>query len=152
MTADSYIGYTGAGGTELTNSAGDINTRMGIELVRSEISNMTGNAVDLNATNGSRPIRHAGFDVSGAATGIKTSGTASPMNVSVIRSTITHTTTAVDHGQGTVQLDGSHVNYNNNDFVNNGSGSIVSISNNMVFNNINAPGPVFITPTNIGGK
>jgi len=151
--SDSYIAYTGNSGLSFANSAADINTRMGIELIRSEIANMTGNAIDLNATNGCQiQFDMRDSTISGAASGIKTSGTASPLNASVIRSTITHTTTAIDHGQGTVQLDGSHVNYNNNDFVNNGSPSIVSIGNNMVFNNINAPGPIFITPTNIGGK
>ena len=145
---DSYLAYTGNSGLTFVNSASDINTRMGIELIRSEVADVSGNAIDLNSINGCQiQFDMRDSTISGAARGIKTSGASSPLNVSVIRSTITHTTTAIDHGQGTVQLDGSHVNYNNNDFVNNGSGSIVSNGYNMVFNNINAPGPTFITPS-----
>lgn len=147
---DSYLAYTLTSTLSFVNSAADVNTRMGIELIRSEIANVNGNAIDLNATNGCQiqlDMRDSTISgVGGSGSGIKTSGSASPLNVSVIRSTITHTNTAIDHGQGTVQLDGSHVNYNNNDFVNNGSGTIVSNGYNMVYNNTNAPGPTFITP------
>ena len=147
---DSYVAYTGTSSLTFANSAADVNTRMGIELIRSGIANINGNAVDLNATNGCQvqfDMRDSTISgAGGSGIGIKTSGSGSPLNVSVVRSTITHTTTAIDHGQGTVQLDGSHVNYNNNDFVNNGSGAIVSNGYNMVYNNTNAPGPTFITP------
>ena len=61
-------------------------------------------------------------------------------------------TTAIDHGFGTVRLDSSHVVFNANDFVNNGSGTIVSNGYNMVHDNTNASGFTYITPSVIGLK
>jgi hypothetical protein len=51
-----------------------------------------------------------------------------------------------------VRLDGSHVVNNANDFVNNGSGSVVSLGNNMVTDNDNASGFTYITPSIIAAK
>lgn len=147
QVADSFLSYTGVNGLTFSNSAADVNTRMALEMVRSQVGNITGISLILNATNGCQiqaDIRDS--TLFGAGTILKTLGTSSFINVSLIRSNLNHATTAIDHGQGSIQLDSTHVNYNLNDFVNTGSGTIVSNGQNMVYNNINAPGPVFITP------
>jgi hypothetical protein len=146
--ADSDIGYTSANGLSFANSAADLNTRMGIDLVRTQIHNITGTAIDLNSTNGCQiqlDVRDS--TLSNATTLLKTSGTSSPLNVALIRSNLHQATTAIDHGQGTVQLDSTHINYNVQDLINNGSPTIVSNGYNMLYNNINAPGPTYITPS-----
>jgi hypothetical protein len=146
---DSEIGYTGAGGIQRANTGGDLNARIFMEFVRSNIHNITANAVDLSATNGSKTYFDARDSTfSHAVSLIKTSGT-SRVAVSLIRSDLRFCTTAVDHGNGEVRLDGTHVVQCDQDFVNNGSGSIFSLKNNFVFDNTDAPGPTYITPAPI---
>jgi hypothetical protein len=113
------------------------------------------NAIDvsLSATNGSKAYLYAhDSEITHAATGVMTAGSTGGIAVSIVRSTIFNTTTAIDHGFGEVRLDGSHVVNNANDFVNNGSGNIVSLGNNMVTDNANASGFTYITPTIIAPK
>jgi len=148
---DSEIGYTGAGGIQMANTGGDANARLFMEFVRSSVHNISANAVDLSATNGSKTYFDA-RDSSFSHTAndlIKTSGT-SRVAVSLIRSDLRFCGTAINHGNGEIRLDGSHVVQCNQDFVNNGSPTIFSLKNNFVFDNTDAPGPTYITPTPIG--
>jgi len=149
---DSQISYTGASGIQLANSAADPNTRVFMEFVRSHISNITATAVDLNATNGSKTYfdaRDSSF--SHGTTLLKTSGN-SRVAVSLIRSDFRHATTILDHGNGEVRIDGSHFVQCTQDFVNNGSGNMVSLDNNFVFDCDDLPGPTYITPVKIPTK
>ena len=144
---DSVIGFTNNNGLVLSNSAADANTLMSLSMERSRVANTAGTAVTLNATNGSAIDMHVRDSTFiGAQTLLKTVGTASQTYVSLIRSNLSHAGTAIDHGQGNIELDSAHVNLNVRDFVNNGSGSIVSNGQNMVHNNNNPAGPTYITP------
>jgi hypothetical protein len=150
---DSDFVNSGSNGVTVSNSAADINTRVFVEFVRSQLKNVT-TGVSLTATNGGKAYFYAqDSEIAHAVTAIKTAGSgAGTARVSLIRSAIFHTTTAVDHGFGEVRLDGSHVVNNANDFVNNGSGSVVSLGNNMVTDNDNASGFTYITPSIIAAK
>ena len=149
-TMDSVIGFTGNNGLVLSNSAADANTLMSLSMERSRVANTAGTAVTLNATNGSAIDMHVRDSTFiGAQTLLKTAGTASQTYVSLIRSNLSHAGTAIDHGQGSIELDSTHVNLNVKDFVNNGSGNIVSNGLNMVHNNVNPVGPTYITPNKI---
>ena len=133
----------------MANTGGDLNARIFMEFVRSSIHNITANAVDLSATNGSKTYFDArDSTLSHAQSLIKTSGS-SRVAVSLIRSDLRFCTTAVDHGNGEIRLDGSHVVQCTQDFVNNGSPDIFSLNNNFVYDNTNAPGPTYITPATI---
>jgi len=152
---DSHISYTGGSGIQLANSAADPNTRVFMEFVRSQINNITGIAVDLNATNGSKTYfdaRDSTVSHAGGLTGslIKTSGT-SRVAVSLIRSDFRHTTTILDHGNGEVRIDGSHFVQCTQSFVNNGSGAMFSLNNNYVACD-DLPGPTYITPAIVPTK
>jgi len=154
--ADTQISNTGGNGVTLANSAADAtgNTRVFVELVRSQIKQITGIAVSLSATNGGKSYLYAhDSELAHAGTAIKTIGSGSGFNtVSIVRSIVAHATTAIDHGFGTVRLDGSHVVNNTNDFVNSGSASIVSLGNNMVTDNPDTSALTYITPTIIAPK
>jgi hypothetical protein len=151
--ADSEIGNSGSNGVTIANSAADANTRVFIELARSQVRSVNAIDVSLSATNGSKAYLYAhDSEITHAATGVMTAGSTGGIAVSIVRSTIFNTTTAIDHGFGEVRLDGSHVVNNANDFVNNGSGNIVSLGNNMVTDNANASGFTYITPTIIAPK
>jgi hypothetical protein len=145
--ADSEISNSGSNGVTISNSASDANTRVFIELARSQVKSITGIAVSLNATNGSKAYLYSTESgIAHAGTAVKTAGSTGGVTVSLVRSTIFSTTTAIDHGFGKVRLDGSHIVNNSNDFVNNGSGNIVSLGNNMVTDNDNLSGFTYITP------
>ncbi|MDQ2917532.1 MAG: hypothetical protein M3R40_10340 [Pseudomonadota bacterium] len=153
IVEDSEITDTSGNGATLSNSAADANTRVQLEMVRSQVKNVTGIAVSLSATNGSMSYLDAhDSELGHAATAVKTAGSTGGIQVNLVRSTINHTTTAIDHGFGEVRLDGNHIVNNSNDFVNNGSGNIVSLGNNMVTDNDNASGFTYITPTIIAPK
>ena len=141
----------GANAVTLQNSAADAITRIFVEMDGSQAINLV-NAIDLNSTNGSKSyavVRDSTLaHLSGAA--IKTRGTNA--SVSLIRSQINNCTIAVDHGAGVVRLDDSHVIKCSDDFVNNGSGTIVSNGRNMVHDIDNLSGFTYITPTTIGLK
>ncbi len=150
---DSHIADLGNGGIQLSNSAADVNARMSLDLIRSELINVSTTAIDLAATNGGR-VRADVRDstIANVTTGVKTSGSSSIV-VTLVRSGLHRCTTAIDHGFGTVRLDGSNVHACDNDFVNNGSGSIVSLGNNFVNDNTNGTGGMtYITPAIIAPK
>lgn len=133
-----------ANAVTLQNSAADVNTRMYVEMDGSQAINLV-NAIDLNSINGSKSyavVRDSTLAHLNAA--IKTRGTNA--SVSLIRSQVNNCTFAVDHGAGVVRLDDSHVVKCANDFVNNGSGNIVSSGRNMVHDIDNLSGFTYITP------
>jgi len=154
--ADSHFSNSGNGVITLSNSAADAagNTRVFLEMVRSQIKNFTNFGVSLSATNGGKTYLYArDSEFAHGTAGIKTAGSGTGgVSISLVRSQIMHTTTAIDHGFGSVRLDGSHVVSNANDFVNNGSGSMTSLGNNMVFGNDNTSGFTYITPSIIAPK
>jgi len=136
-----------ANAVTLQNSAADVNTRMYVEMDSSQAVNVA-NAIDTNSTNGGKTyamVRDSTLAHVNAA--VKTRGTFG--SVSLIRSQINNCTIAVDHGAGVVRLDDSHVVKCADDFVNNGSGNIVSSGRNMVHDVDNLSGFVYITPTKI---
>lgn len=153
MVSDTVLS-NGTNGVTVANSAADTNTRVFVELVRSQVKSITTAGASLNATNGAKAYLYAhDSEFAHSATAIQTSGSgAGGVTVSLVRSIISHVTTAIDHGFGEVRLDGSHVVNNANDFVNNGSGNIVSLGNNMVTDNTNASGFTYITPAIIAPK
>jgi hypothetical protein len=152
VVASSHLAYSAGNGVTLANSAPDANTRIFMELIHSQVTNFSAVAIDLRAGNGSKTyLVSRDSQIMHAGTGVKTSG-ASPVSVSLIRSGIHNLTTAIDHGSGIVRLDGNHVVKCANDFVNSGSGNIVSLGNNMVVENDNASGFTYITPTIIPAK
>lgn len=149
---DSHIAYSGTNGATLSNSAADANTRVYLELIRSQITNVSATAVSLSASNGSKTYLVArDAELSHAITAVQTIGP-SPVSASLIRSNINSVTTAVDHGSGSVKLDGNHIVKCANDFVNNGSGTILSLGNNMVTDIDNLSGFSYITPSIIAAK
>lgn len=153
--SDSDIGQTGGSGVTATNSAADTNSRIWISLERSQVRNVTGVGVALTATNGGKANLIAqDATISNATTAIATGGSgAGSIGVSLVRSTIFSTTTAISHGFGKVRLDGSHIVNNANSLVNAGSGNAVSLGNNMFEDNTDATGGVtYITPTIVPAK
>ncbi len=149
---ETRIAFTGAGGITLANSAADSASAIVLDMVRSQISNVTTVAIDISATNGSKSyLDMKDSMVSHATTALKTSGT-SRIGVSVNHSHITQSTTCIDHGNGTIRLDGSHLVQCNESIVNNGSPNVVSIGNDMIYDNTDAPGPTYITPTIVPAK
>ena len=146
--ADSHIGYSSNAGITLANSATDSQSRMAIDLVRSQITNITTTAVSLSATNGSKGYFYArDADINIAATAVKTSGSGAGYNsVSLIRSKIQGCPIGIDHGFGTVRLDGNHITLVTNGFVNSGSNNIVSNGLNMVHDVPNSGGLNYVTP------
>jgi hypothetical protein len=153
--SDSEIGQTSTNGITATNSAADTNSRVWVELERSQVRNVSAVDVALNATNGGKAYLIArDSTISHGTTGIATGGSgAGGIGVSLVRSSILSTTTAVNHGFGTVRLDGSHIVNNANSLVNAGSGNVVSLGNNMIFDNTDATGGlVYITPTIVPAK
>jgi hypothetical protein len=143
---DTEIAYSSTNGVTLDNSAPDPNTRMYADMTSSQITNMFATAIDLRASNGSKSYLIArDSSVSHAVTGVKTTGP-SPVSASLVRSDLHQLTTAIDHQSGVVRLDGNHVVKCANDFVNNGSGNIVSNGYNMVHDIDNLSGFTYITP------
>src|SRR4029453_15767335 len=87
-----------------------------------------------------------GSTIAHVTTAVKTRGSSS-VQASLVRTLIDSCTIAVDHGFGIVRLGGNHIVAFANDFVNNGSGNIVSIDNNLVYNIDNLSGFTYITPS-----
>ncbi len=145
-----YIGNTGNTG----NTGIQLSTANAIrfDLIRSEIAFST-TALSLIAPDAgfaSANVRDSTISVGG----VVTSGAGSDIRLSLIRSDLHDIVgTAIDHGLGTVLLDGSQVSNCTDDFVKHGCGNIVSLGNNLVCNNINAtPLTTYITPTVIVAK
>ena len=135
----------------LNNAAADVNTRVWVEMSDSQINNVT-TAIDLNTANGGKAyglVRDS--TIAHVTTAVKTRGSSS-VQASLVRTQIDSCTIAVDHGFGVVRLDGNHIVACANDFVNNGSGNIVSIDNNLVYNIDNLSGFTYITPSIIPKK
>ena len=151
--ADTQIAYSAGNGITLANSAADANTRVWLELDRSQVTNVA-TAIDLSANNGSKTYLVAkDAHLAHATTALKTSGgVSSDVSASLVRTAINNATTAVDHGLGVVRLDGTHVVRCTDDFVNNGSGNIVSLNNNLVHDNPNSSAVTHITPAIIPTK
>jgi hypothetical protein len=140
-----------ANGVVISNTAADVNTRVWVEMSDSQVNNVT-NAIDLATANGGKAyglVRDS--TIAHVTAAVKTRGSSS-VQASLIRSQIDSCTIAVDHGFGVVRLDGNHIVACANDFVNNGSGNIVSINNNMVTNVDNLSGFTYITPSIIPTK
>jgi hypothetical protein len=140
-----------ANAVTLVNNAADTNTRVWVEMNDSQVNNIT-NAIDLSTANGGKAyglVRDS--TVAHVNTVLKTRGS-STIAASLIRTQIDSCTIAVDHGFGVVRLDGNHIVQCANDFVNNGSGNIVSINNNLVYNVDNLSGFTYITPAIIPTK
>jgi len=153
--SDSELGQTSANGITASNSAADTNSRIWVELERSQVRNVSNVDVALSAINGAKSYLMAQDSrISHATTGIGTSGGgAGGVTVDLLRSSIFSTTTAVNHGFGTVRLNGSHITNNANSLVNAGSGTVVSLGNNMIYDNTDATGGVvYITPTIVPAK
>ncbi len=134
-----------ANAVTLQNSAADVNTRMYVEMDSTQAANVA-NAIDTNSTNGGKAyavVRDS--TLAHLNTAVKTRGTFG--SVSLIRSQVNNCTIVVDHGAGIVRLDSSHIVKCADDFVNNGSGNIVSNGLNMVYDIDNLSGLVYITPT-----
>jgi hypothetical protein len=139
-------------GIQLSNS-GDATSTFDVDLARSEIIGIGTTALDLAATNGGHLVLGMrDSTLSTSQTLINTSGTASDIRVSLIRSNFRQSHIAMNHGQGLIELDGVHVNRNANDFVNSGSGNIVSLGNNFVNDNVDGSAFTYITPTIIAPK
>lgn len=154
MVSDTVLSDTGGNGVAVVNSAPDTSTRVFVELVRSQLKSISGVGVSLNATNGAKAYLYANdSQFAHIGTAIQTSGSgAGGIVVTLVRSTISNVTTAIDHGFGEVRLDGNQVVSNTNDFVNSGSNAMVSLGNNMVVDNTDASGFTYITPTIIAPK
>jgi len=144
---DSVIGI-GARLIALTNTSGDaVNARMVLEMDNTRVLNANTVSVDLNAPNGAKT--HAFMRDSTFAQGanvIKTRGGVQ-VSASLIRSEVNNCAIVVDHGAGVVRLDGNHIVNCSDDFVNNGSGNIVSDGRNLVHDIPNTSGFTYITPT-----
>ena len=148
---DSKVAHTSSSGITLANTAADTNSFLEMQMTRSGITQTGTIALDLSAFNGGRTsailMDSAIYNVNA---GIKTSGSGGYVAASIVRSALDSTSNAaIDHGFGCIRLDSSHVVFNNKDFVNSGSGCIVSSGTNMVHDNADPAGPVYITPTKI---
>ena len=152
IMTDSHVAYSGGGGISLAANGGGV-TNLFFDMLRSQITSISNASLDVSATNGSRVgVLLRDSEISNSPTaGLKTSGTpGSYLQVSLVRSNLNANGTAIDHGFGKVRLDSSHVVFNFNDFVDNGSSNIVSNGYNMVTDNVNSSGLVYITPSVIG--
>ncbi|MEO8675519.1 MAG: hypothetical protein ABI569_08070 [Casimicrobiaceae bacterium] len=133
-------------GLRILNSAA--NARTDVDLVRSQISETGTSGIDANATNGGAiavDLRDSTVSTS-FGPGVKTSGAGSSITASLIRSSVHGTVTAVDHGQGRVYLEQSHITRNTNSLINNGSGDVKSAGNNFITDNLDAtPATTYIT-------
>jgi hypothetical protein len=153
---DSHVAYSGTG-VQLQNSGGS-STELHMDFVRSQNVNSGNIAFDLNATNGSATtatLRDS--TVSNGGTLIKTSGSTlggGGVLAGLVHSTLQLADTAIDHGFGYIQLDGSRITMCGKDIVDSGGGaaSVVSLNNNFIYMCGNPPGPTYITPSIIPTK
>ena len=128
-----------------------------VDLVRSILSfaNNTGISLAAGGTSGiNLNIRDS--TLSNAPTLLKTSGT-SGIQATLIRSHLHNSGTAVDHGHGKIRMEQTTVTNNQQSLVNNGSPNIVSAGigtngTNFIYDNVDAPGPLYITPSIIPMK
>jgi len=133
---------------EVTNDAAGSNVDLNFS--RSQIVFLDSNAIDLTSNAGFVGLRMRESSAAAGGTILKTRGTAGGIGVSLVRNVLGGGVTLIDHGAGSVILDGNHMTGVVNTFVNNGSGDITSLGNNVLRNfGNNTPGLVYITPTPI---
>ncbi len=145
---DSFFQQINNGGITLSTGA---NAAMGADLVRSQVSSVGTTAISLTAggTSGIGFHMRDSTLTNAASALLRTAGTSS-ISVTLIRSHLHNSITAVDHGRGRIRMEQTNVSTNQKSLVNNGSGDIVSAGNNWIVDNVDAPGPVYITPNIIG--
>jgi len=147
---DSRISLSDNDGVSVVNSAANANSNIVLELLRSQIL-LTTTAINASASNGSGvTVVVRDSELSRASTAVRTGG-GSGLSVDLVRSSVHNVGTAIDHHNGGVRLDGSHVVACANSFVNNGSASVKSIGNNMV-ECADTSGFTYITPTIVSAK
>ena len=143
----------------ITVSAGS-DTGANVDLVRSILSFVPRTTGISLAAGGTSIIKLNMRDstLSNAPTLLKTSGT-SGIQVTLIRSHLHDSGTAVDHGRGKIRMEQTTVTNNQKSLVNNGSPTIVSAGigstngTNWIVDNVDAiDGTVYITPTVIPMK
>jgi hypothetical protein len=145
---DSFIGVA-ARGVVLTNTSADTaNARLMVDMDNTRVLNAGSVAIDVSSTPSGAKTRAIVRDstLAHGPTIVKTRGP-SAVNVSLIRSDVHNCSTVVDHGSGIVRLQSNHLAICDNDFVNSGSGNIVSDGQSVVDGIPNASGLVYITPT-----
>ena len=149
---DSYFQQMNNGGITLSTGA---NAAMGADLVRSQVSSVGTTAISLTAGGTSGIGFHMRDSTlsNAASTLLRTAGTSS-ISVTLIRSHLHNSITAVDHGRGRIRMEQTNVSTNQKSLVNNGSGDIVGRhGTNWIVDNVDAPGgPVYITPTIISNE
>lgn len=146
---DSNIAYCGNNCVTLTNTATDNVQGIQVNVERSHLGSGANSVLELNAPNGSRVRAYVRDSTIANSTGklIRTTGAGTgSVQLSLIRSNITSATYGIDHGFGSVRLDGCHITNLSNSFVNNGSSDITSLGNNWLSNVNNSSGFTYITP------
>ena len=148
---DSHFEQMGNSGITASTGA---DAGLGIELVRSQLTRVGNTAISVAATGTSGiglHVRESTLSNTSSSL-IKTSGTSS-ITVSLIRSNLHNSLTAVDHGRGHIRMEQTNVSGNVNSLVNNGSGNISSAGDNWIVDNADSTGgTVYITPTIISRK
>ncbi len=146
--SDSYITFCGNNCVTATNNATDAVDGVQFNITRSSITHAFNDLLNFNAPGGGRLrawIRDS--TLSHSTRVLKTAGATGFLQVSFVRSNMHASTYIVDHGFGSVRLDGCHMTNVANTFVNSGSGDVTSLSNNWLTNFTNTtPGFVYITP------
>ncbi len=130
----------------LNSSTDTVNARAVLEMDNTRVLNANTVSIDLSSPNGAKTaayMRDSTF--AQGATVIKTRG-ASQVAASLIRSEVNNCATVVDHGVGTVRLQENHIVACSDDFVNNGSGTVLSDGRNVVDGIPNMSGFTYITP------
>ena len=133
----------------LTNTSTDtVNARMVLEMDNTRVLNASaGVSIDLSSPNNAKThayMRDSTFAQGGSV--LKTRGGAQ-VSASLIRSEVNNCAIVVDHGAGVVRLQENHIVNCSDDFVNNGSGNIISDLRNVVHDIPNGSGFTYITPT-----
>lgn len=147
---DSNVTDCGNNGVMLVNTATDNTAGINFNAARANITHVANDAITLNAPNGSRVRAWVRDSTISNVTGrvVKTGGAVGTVQISLIRSNMNAAGYVLDHGYGTVRLDGNHMTNLTNTFVNNGSADVRSLNNNWLTNFTNTtPGFVYITPT-----
>jgi hypothetical protein len=152
--ADSYFEHMNNGITATTGA----DAALGIDVVRSQLTRIQNTAISVAASAASGLGLHLrDTTLSEANTLLKTSGT-SGIQVTLIRSHLRGSVTAIDHGRGRIRMEQTTVSANVNSLVNNGSPNIVSAGigpagTNWIIDNIDTTaGTIYITPTVIPMK
>jgi hypothetical protein len=127
-------------------------SQMSVEIERSHLK---GVGLDVSANNNARTGVFADqVTLSSNGSAIKTSGTSgSWVQVGLTRSRVHTSNIAIDHGFGQAALNASEIVWNTNSIVNNGSGDVKSLNNNLFMHNADATvGFVYVTPQIVAPK